>query len=356
MIYVKSLFACVFLAAIVTAQIPNFGRCPEYDAMRDFDRENFLGKWYENERYFAVSELASRCVSVTYERRADGKIYVSNEMTNRFTNVQRIVSGVINQTTKSDEASFTVKYTGLPVNYDTTLHVLETDYDSYAVVWSCNALAGPVGHTESVWILTRERVPDGPVLQAAYGVLNKFNIARTFFVKTDQTNCETEGDVEEAIDGPDSGYDIVVDDETVGSELVNNQYGHDNPQIHQVQHIAHVQNLQQYAPTFPVPLQPLYLPNGQQVYFKQNDVPTEKSAGSIIEAENKIAATKTIEIKTEQPEKITKTEQPIKLEKMKQTVKVDKMEQPEKSETIEPTTKLPTPMIEILGVNATAKI
>lgn len=35
-------------------------------------------------RYFAVSELASRCVSVTYERRADGKIYVNNEMTNRL--------------------------------------------------------------------------------------------------------------------------------------------------------------------------------------------------------------------------------------------------------------------------------
>lgn len=58
--------------------------CTSTDAMRDFDRENFLGKWYEIERYFAVSELASRCVSVTYERRADGKIYVNNEMTNRL--------------------------------------------------------------------------------------------------------------------------------------------------------------------------------------------------------------------------------------------------------------------------------
>lgn len=63
------------------------------------------------------------------------------------TNVQRIVSGVMNVTAKNDEATFTVKYTGLPVNYDTTMNVLETDYDSFAVVWSCNPLAGPVGHT-----------------------------------------------------------------------------------------------------------------------------------------------------------------------------------------------------------------
>lgn len=52
--------------------------------MRDFDRENFLGKWFEIERYFTVSEITSRCVSVTYERRADGKIYVNNESTSRM--------------------------------------------------------------------------------------------------------------------------------------------------------------------------------------------------------------------------------------------------------------------------------
>lgn len=46
---------------------------------------------------------------------------------------------------------------------------------------------------ESVWILGRDRVPDGPVLQQAYGVLDKYKISRTFFVKTDQTDCEVEG-------------------------------------------------------------------------------------------------------------------------------------------------------------------
>lgn len=56
----------------------------QLDVMQDFDRESFFGKWYEIERYFAVSELASRCVSVTYERKADGNIYVNNEMTNRL--------------------------------------------------------------------------------------------------------------------------------------------------------------------------------------------------------------------------------------------------------------------------------
>lgn len=74
--------------------------------------------------------------------------------------------------------------------------------------------------------MTRERNPDGPVLQAAYGVLDKYKISRTFFVKTDQTDCETKGAAEEAADdNSNSGYDIVVDDDTVSDELFVNHYG-----------------------------------------------------------------------------------------------------------------------------------
>jgi hypothetical protein len=35
----------VFSVLVVQAQVPAFGRCPEYDAMPAFDKEKFLGKW-----------------------------------------------------------------------------------------------------------------------------------------------------------------------------------------------------------------------------------------------------------------------------------------------------------------------
>lgn len=80
---------------------------------------------------------------------------------------------------------------------------------------------------ESAWVLTRERIPSGPVLQRAYGVLDKFKISRTFFVKTDQTDCETLAPAEEAEDTPNNtGYDIVVDDQAVQQEI----YGNEEPQ------------------------------------------------------------------------------------------------------------------------------
>lgn len=162
------------------------------------------------------------------------------------------------------------------------------------------------------------------------------------------------GEPDEAIDGPDSGYDIVVDDETVEGELLNNQYGHDNPQIHQVQHIAHVQNLQQFSPAYPVGA--VYRPNVHNhggVYFKQNDQPAVKSAINITEADSK-----TTEIKPDE-NKISdiKTEQTVKLastEKIEQVEKVLTTEQSTKLEKVAPTT-LPAPINKILGADVAAK-
>lgn len=72
------------LVAAVKAQVPGFGRCPEYEAMTNFNQEKFLGRWIEIERYFTVSEVISKCITADYERRVDGKIYVKNYYTNRM--------------------------------------------------------------------------------------------------------------------------------------------------------------------------------------------------------------------------------------------------------------------------------
>jgi apolipoprotein D and lipocalin family protein len=72
------------VVSLVNAQVPGFGRCPEYEAMSNFDAEKFLGRWIEIERYFSVSEVISRCIVADYERRADGNVYVKNYYTNRM--------------------------------------------------------------------------------------------------------------------------------------------------------------------------------------------------------------------------------------------------------------------------------
>ncbi|KOB74934.1 32 kDa apolipoprotein [Operophtera brumata] len=80
-----------------------------------------------------------------------------------------------------------VKYSSLPLPYESEFSILDTDYDNYAVMWSCSGI-GPV-HTQNTWLLSRDRLPSLSIMQGAYNVLDKFKISRTFFVKTNQADC-----------------------------------------------------------------------------------------------------------------------------------------------------------------------
>lgn len=53
---------------------------------------------------------------------------------------------------------------------------------------------------ESAWVMTRDRLPVGPVMQRAYGVLDKYQLSRNFFIKTDQKNCDILPIAQEAYD------------------------------------------------------------------------------------------------------------------------------------------------------------
>ncbi|XP_076228970.1 apolipoprotein D-like [Nomia melanderi] len=173
--------------ALAKAQVPSLGFCPDYVPMANFDMEKFLGVWYEAERYFQLTEVVSRCVMANYTLSPDGKFRVSNEVTNRFTGIKRVVEGEIKKAaSKAEEGKLVVKYT-IPLTPETKYSVLETDYDSYAVLWSCSGI-GPF-HTQNAWVMTRDRIAPGPTLQKAYSVLDKYKISRTFFVKTDQDDC-----------------------------------------------------------------------------------------------------------------------------------------------------------------------
>lgn len=80
------------------------------------------------------------------------------------TGVKRILEGEIKPAaSKAEEGKLQVKYTTIPLTPETKYSVLETDYDSYAVLWSCQGI-GPV-HAQNAWVMTRQRIPSGEVLQ-----------------------------------------------------------------------------------------------------------------------------------------------------------------------------------------------
>lgn len=202
----------LFLIASASAQIPSLGWCPDYQPMANFNMKRFLGTWYEAERYFTVSEIVSRCVTTKYESTPEGRILVSNEITNSLTGLKRVMDGHLQMIGREGEGRIIVKYSALPIPYDTEYSILDTDYDSYAVMWSCSGI-GPV-HTQNAWVLTRERLAPIAVMQAAYGVLDRYKISRTFFVKTPQADCSI---LPIPASGPDQkNVEVVMEEKSAG--------------------------------------------------------------------------------------------------------------------------------------------
>ena len=71
--------------------------------------------------------------------------------------------------------------------------------------------------------MARERVPRGEILQAAYGVLDKYKMNRSFFVKTEQSNCETLAPPLEAVDPTNPTVEVKKIEESVVEPLESNE-------------------------------------------------------------------------------------------------------------------------------------
>lgn len=54
--------------------------------------------------------------------------------------------------------------------------------------------------------MTRERIAPTAVMQSAYGVLDKYKISRTFFVKTNQADCNILPDVVEPVEAKSAAH------------------------------------------------------------------------------------------------------------------------------------------------------
>ncbi|XP_014481899.1 PREDICTED: apolipoprotein D-like [Dinoponera quadriceps] len=175
------------VASAAMAQVPFLGICPNLETMPNFEIERYSGKWYEVERYFALFEFGGKCVTATYNMSENGSIKILNKQISALTGVASSIEGIARLIGRSDDPKLTVTFPSLPLPIDAPYWVLDSDYKSYAVVWSCTNLG--VFNIRNVWILTREPKPPIAVLEKAYQVIDKNNISRAYFIRTDQKNC-----------------------------------------------------------------------------------------------------------------------------------------------------------------------
>lgn len=143
--------------------------------------------------------MSTTCTQTACKLKIIGKLLMTWQINFR-TRRRENLSGKFKLTTGENRGVFNVKYDLLPSflnfevlpdfiqSYNTTVTILHTDYDNFAILWSCTNIR-QYGHVENAWLLTRDQVPTEEVLQSSYGFLDKFGL-RNFFIKSNQENCD----------------------------------------------------------------------------------------------------------------------------------------------------------------------
>ncbi|KAH8413146.1 hypothetical protein KR009_008284, partial [Drosophila setifemur] len=201
--YSSHLWILIFLTFsglwLAESQVPFPGRCPEVKVMDTFDVEAYLGVWYENTKYPFVFEIGKKCIYAVYGIIDNSTVSVVNAAINQFTGQASNISGTAKVIAPGQLAvAFFPGQQTTKANYQ----VLGTDYESYAVVYSCTG-ASPFAHFKIVWILTRERVPSAATIEAAKKVLDDNSLSQAFLIDTTQQGCPQSGNDTDALDVDD---------------------------------------------------------------------------------------------------------------------------------------------------------
>ena len=115
--------------------------------------DRYLGKWYENMRDKDTAYEMGICSSDTYSLNDDGSIRVRfNEWIEGNGEWNGLTGRAIVKNPERKEGYLEVKFG--PVFPAGSYHLLGTDYDNYAVVYSCEGIAD-FYNIEYTWILTR---------------------------------------------------------------------------------------------------------------------------------------------------------------------------------------------------------
>lgn len=239
-------FITILLCPVAWTYIIRSGFCKEnVRGMTQFDKDRYLGAWYEYANTFEIYEIGGKCVRATYTDEGD-VIGVFNEQVNTITGNYGNVKGsarFANPDDPNERGELIVGFGGfgrkkrspspqvsfvpfywqprqpvlnspqfltrsmiphnivstsvntnpsarflLPSN-DPNYSVISSDYDSYSVVYTCIPLPGRI-KKESLWLLTREQYPDQATVDKAIEIMKVYDLPYTNIPLTDHEDCD----------------------------------------------------------------------------------------------------------------------------------------------------------------------
>ena len=155
-----------FFAASVQAGTI-YDSCPDFEVMQNFDLDRYLGEWrdFGHDKDISFQQDGGVCTTAIYSRNDDGSVRVRN---NQYLEAWGEWDGTTGQAYEVDpekkEGALKVQFKSwLPAG---SYNVLDTDYDNYSIVYSCDGI-GSWWNFEYLWILTRADNPTEKVIKEA---------------------------------------------------------------------------------------------------------------------------------------------------------------------------------------------
>ncbi|XP_037946867.1 apolipoprotein D [Teleopsis dalmanni] len=179
-----------------------FGRCPKYPSMPKFNMSRVLGQWYEVERSFYLPEIASGCTTLEFQPQKQEelskynnfKLEVAIKTINRLTGNPSINLGYATPESRKSsimDFKFNTRFPDVIARLlpgSGKYQVLYTDYDNFAILWSCGSL-GSLGYSDQMWVFGRERDFPVEVRTKIYDTLKKLSLDPERLVLSKNKEC-----------------------------------------------------------------------------------------------------------------------------------------------------------------------
>ncbi|XP_071799852.1 apolipoprotein D-like [Asterias amurensis] len=174
------------LVACCQAQAFSWGRCPTVEVKNDFNTTAYFGRWFEILRYENTRfEDGYKCIYAEYSAGDEGQIGVLNFAINAATGEPRSSGGYAYAPNPEVPAK-------LKVQLETSFFagdywVLDTDYETFAMVHSCTGLF--FFNFQFNWLLSPTQTLEADGVQDALRKFEDAGIDASRFIEADQAGC-----------------------------------------------------------------------------------------------------------------------------------------------------------------------
>ncbi|XP_077556834.1 lopap-like [Haemaphysalis longicornis] len=194
---VGSLLALLLAVTVTTAMVMP-GLCPTLKEKDEFDLNRFMGTWFEILRTPFIIEYMIKCVrfhcldkgeensvglKVIGERSPMAAVFTSGDRSDPLS-----IDGEI--LTRDANSPYGIKLKGGSFQYSSPMMVLDSDYDTYAVLWACeNNIINGIVRRENIWVLSRTPTLNNTMHNLIMDHLKKQTYSSYFLMPTEQKSC-----------------------------------------------------------------------------------------------------------------------------------------------------------------------